>query len=244
MQETLRTNTCKEIKYYDWKLIPDVKDNDFKPLVDRIMKSNQSYFITGPGGSGKTTLLKQLQDVLTKQDKKHITLCPTNLAALLVGGMTIHKFSAQLKKQSQVQNLDLDYIFVDEVSMLHSNFYKILMIIKKLKNCKLIISGDFNQLDVIHDLQKYDYKDASILKELCDNNLIQLSKCRRSDDTLFNLINFDNIPNLKKSDFDNKDTEINICWTNETMKSINYKYMQIAARRDRTKIISYFPRFL
>ena len=42
--------------------------------------------------------------------------------------------------------------------MLHSNFYKILMIIKKLKNCKLIISGDFNQLDVINDLQKYNYK--------------------------------------------------------------------------------------
>ena len=132
-------------------------------------------------------------------------------------------------------DMKLDYIFVDEVSMLHSNFYKILMIIKKLKQCQIIISGDFNQLDVIHDLQKYDYKDASILKELCDNNLIQLSKCRRSDDTLFNLINFDNIPNLKKSDFDNKSTEINICWTNETRKSINYKYMQIAARRDRTK---------
>jgi ATP-dependent exoDNAse (exonuclease V) alpha subunit len=131
--------------------------------------------------------------------------------------------------------MKLDFIFVDEVSMLHSNFYKILMIIKKLKNCKLIISGDFNQLDVIHDLQKYDYKDTSILKELCDNNLIQLSKCRRSDDTLFNLIQFDNIPNLKKSDFDNKDTEINICWTNETRKTINYKYMQIAAKRDRTK---------
>ncbi len=45
------------------------KYNDFKPLVDRIMKSNQSYFITGPGGSGKTTLLKQLQDILTKQTR-------------------------------------------------------------------------------------------------------------------------------------------------------------------------------
>ena len=32
------------------------------------------------------------------------------------------------------------------------------MIIKKLKNCKLIISGDFNQLDVINDLQKYIIK--------------------------------------------------------------------------------------
>ncbi len=32
------------------------------------------------------------------------------------------------------------------------------MIFKKLKNCKLIISEDFNQLDVIQDLQKYGYK--------------------------------------------------------------------------------------
>jgi hypothetical protein len=109
------------------------------------------------------------------------------------------------------------------------------MIIKKLKNCILIISGDFNQLDVINDLQKYNYKDSSILKELCDNNIIKLSKCRRSDDILFNLIQFDNIPNLKKSNFNNKETEINICWTNEKRKSINYKYMQIASRKDRTK---------
>ena len=73
--------------------------------------------------------------------------------------------------------MKLDYSFVDEVSMLHSNFYKILMIIKKLKNCKLIISGDFNQLDVINDLQKYNYKDSSILKKLCENNIKKLSNC-------------------------------------------------------------------
>ena len=55
--------------------------------------------------------------------------------------------------------MKLDYLFADEVSMLYSNFYKILMIVKKLRNCKLIISSDFNQLDVINDLQKYNYKD-------------------------------------------------------------------------------------
>jgi ABC-type lipoprotein export system ATPase subunit len=70
--------------------------NKFNELSDKIIKSNQSYFITGLGGSGKTTLLKQIQSILTKQDKKHITLCPTNLAALLVGGITIHKFSTKL----------------------------------------------------------------------------------------------------------------------------------------------------
>ncbi len=149
MQQTQRTDILNDMRYCNWKLTFDVEDNDFKPLVDKIMKSEQSYFITGPGGSGKTTILKQLQDVfrLTKQDKKYITFCPTNLAALLVGGMTIHRFAAKLKQQSQIQLLDLDYIFVDEGSMLGEVFYKFLMMIKKIKpNIKFIISGDYNQL--------------------------------------------------------------------------------------------------
>jgi hypothetical protein len=58
-----------------------------------------SYFITGPGGSGKTCLIKQLQRKITKQEKKYISLCPTNLSALLVDGMTIHIFAAKLKRQ-------------------------------------------------------------------------------------------------------------------------------------------------
>jgi hypothetical protein len=138
--------------------------------------------------------------------------------------------------------MKLDYIFVDEISMLHSNFYKILMIIKKLKNCKLIISGDFNQLDVINDLQKYNYKDASILKELCDNNIIKLSKCRRSDDILFNLIQFDNIPNLEKTNFNKNETEVNICWTNEKRKSVNDKYMKLAYKKDKTRYYFRLPK--
>jgi DNA replication protein DnaC len=43
--------------------------NKFNELSDRIINSNESCFITGPGGSGKTTLLKQLQDRLKQKDK-------------------------------------------------------------------------------------------------------------------------------------------------------------------------------
>jgi hypothetical protein len=55
MQDTFRANAYKDIKFYDWKLISDVKDNDFKPFVDRMIKASQSYFITGPGDCSKTT---------------------------------------------------------------------------------------------------------------------------------------------------------------------------------------------
>ena len=50
----------------------------------------------------------------------------------------IHKFSCRLKKFKSFMEMKLVYIFVDEVSMLHSNFYKILMIIKKLKRVNLL----------------------------------------------------------------------------------------------------------
>jgi ATP-dependent exoDNAse (exonuclease V) alpha subunit len=105
------------------------------------------------------------------------------------------------------------------------------MIIKKLKNCKLIISGDFNQLDVINDLNKYDYKNTCIIKELCDSNNLQLTKCRRSDDKLFKLIQFDNIPNVTPDDFSNKESDVNICWTNAKRKEINEQYMKAAKKK-------------
>jgi ATP-dependent exoDNAse (exonuclease V) alpha subunit len=190
----------------------------------------------------KNVLINEIKKTLTDDNKIYKCLAPTNLAALLINGTTIHKFSCKLKKFKSFMEMKLDYLFVDEVSMLHSNFYKILMIIKKLKNCKLIISGDFNQLDVINDLQKYNYKDSSILKELCDNNILKLTNCRRSNSILFNLIQFDNIPNLEKSIFSNKETEINICWTNEKRKLINDKYMKLAYKKDRTRYYFRLPK--
>ena len=183
-------------------------------------------------------MVRQLQDVLTKQDKKHITLCPTNLAALLVGGMTIHKFSTKLKKQSQVESLDLDYIFIDEVSMLGEVFYKFLMTIKKIRpDIKFIISGDYNQLKPVNDrISIYtDYSNAPCLFELADYNKLQLTKCRRADDTLYNLIKFDNIPNVKPSHFtetNDYNNNLHICYTNIKRMEINHIKMKELCKKN------------
>jgi hypothetical protein len=71
MKETFRTDIYNDMRYYNWKLTPDVEDKFFRPLIKNIMKSNESYFITGSGAGGKTTLLKQLQRKLTKQERKN-----------------------------------------------------------------------------------------------------------------------------------------------------------------------------
>ncbi len=51
MQQTQRADIFNDMRYYNGKLTYDVEDNDFKPLVDKIMKSEQSYFITGQVGA-------------------------------------------------------------------------------------------------------------------------------------------------------------------------------------------------
>ena len=88
--------------------------NKFNILRDQIIKSNQSCFITGPGGSGKTELIKQLQQEILNMGKKFESVAPTNLAALLIGGITIHRFTSKFKKSSVIKSLDIDYIFVDD----------------------------------------------------------------------------------------------------------------------------------
>ena len=51
-------------------MIDDVNDNNFDPLVDHIVNSNQSIHIDGRAGTGKSTLIKSLQTELTKLKKK------------------------------------------------------------------------------------------------------------------------------------------------------------------------------
>ncbi len=90
----------------------------------------------------------------------------------------------------------------DEVSMLGEVFYKFLMMIKKIRpDMTFIISGD--QLKPVNDrISKYtDYSNSPGLFELADYNKLQLTKCRRANETLYNLIKFDNISNVKPSDF-------------------------------------------
>ena len=155
--------------------------------------------------------------------------------------MTIHKFAAKLKKQACIKSLDLDYIFIDEVSMLAEVFYKFLMMIKRVKsNIKFIISGDYNQLKPVNDRisHRTDYSNAPCLFELADYNKIQLTKCRRADDTLYNLVKFDNVPTLKPSDFtqiNEYTNNINLCFTNEKRKEINYIKMKEVFRKKHRK---------
>jgi hypothetical protein len=80
---------------YKWKITPDVEDNNFEPLVSKVIESTQSWFINGCGGSGKTYLVKSIQKYLKDNNIEYCSLAPTNIAALLINGETLNKVVAQ-----------------------------------------------------------------------------------------------------------------------------------------------------
>lgn len=99
-----------------------------REIFDIVESTNQHAFITGWAGTGKSTLLRYLQ----ANSKKKIVICaPTGVAALNVGGQTVHslfrlpvnaldvpnfRISTQLR---QLLN-SIDMLIIDEVSMLTS----------------------------------------------------------------------------------------------------------------------------
>ena len=60
MSNNIRTDKYIHDIKYNWNITPDIDDNNFKPLVNKIIDFNESYFITGPGGAGKSTLINML----------------------------------------------------------------------------------------------------------------------------------------------------------------------------------------
>ena len=67
----------------------DLDNPEFKQIEALITYTNSSVFMTGKAGTGKSTFLKYL----TKNTrKKYVVLAPTGIAAVNVGGQTLHSF--------------------------------------------------------------------------------------------------------------------------------------------------------
>jgi ATP-dependent exoDNAse (exonuclease V) alpha subunit len=173
---------------------------------------------------------------------KYIALAPTNKAARIIKGQTIHRFIARASNKL-LKEMDAKYFFIDEVSMMHEIFYKFFCTLKRLRpELKFIIAGDFRQfLPVADRVEGCNYENSSALKELCDDNMIQLTKCRRSDDRLFTKCLPENIGKVQASEFGNKITKRHICFTNKVRKELNEQMMQLEAKskasRNKTNIV-------
>jgi ATP-dependent DNA helicase PIF1 len=125
----------KDLSKRDFK-IPEGYENDsiVQNLFDRIENTNKSFFITGKAGTGKSTFIH----FFTQKTKKEVVLTAfTGIAAMNIGGVTLHSFfkfptRALLPGDEDIKIFqendpkrkiisDLDTIVIDEVSMLRAD---------------------------------------------------------------------------------------------------------------------------
>ena len=147
--------------------LDDINLGDEQKRVFRMMNStNDNLFITGKAGTGKSVLL---QYFVKHTSKQVAVVAPTGVAALNVGGQTIHSFfSMGLDVQdpddfSQVSSMGykrreilngIQTLVIDEISMVSADIMD--MIDAKLKyardndepfgGCQIIAFGDLYQL--------------------------------------------------------------------------------------------------
>lgn len=67
----------------------DLNNEEWQQALQVIQYTNHSLFLTGKAGTGKSTFLKYVAQTIKK---KHIILAPTGIAAINVGGVTLHSF--------------------------------------------------------------------------------------------------------------------------------------------------------
>lgn len=103
----------------------------YQYALKQFEETHNNIFLTGKAGTGKSTLLQEFR---TQTKKKVVVLAPTGVAALNVGGQTIHSFFKfhpgvtpdhvyQQKVSSQLESLlqRVDTIIIDEVSMVRAD---------------------------------------------------------------------------------------------------------------------------
>jgi len=117
----------------------DNENREWQRAMHLLRNTNKSFFLTGRAGTGKSTFIRQALETV---NKSIVVIAPTGIAALQVGGVTVHsffelapkpyrpqdpsirKFSAFSDKFHVIQNTDV--IIIDEVSMLRADLVDVI----------------------------------------------------------------------------------------------------------------------
>ena len=136
------------------------------------------FWLSGMAGTGKSQVIKALTDWFSQREESYrfICLAPTGAAAVLIGGSTYHSMlglgrdkgaestAGLLGVHARLQHVD--YIFVDEVSMVdcHGLYTICAKMCTALKNdgqpfggVHMIFAGDFAQLPPVMAKPLYDH---------------------------------------------------------------------------------------
>jgi ATP-dependent DNA helicase PIF1 len=185
-------------------------------FIEAIESSSDHFFVTGKAGTGKSTLLQALKQ---KTKKKFVVAAPTGVAALNIGGQTLHSlFKLPIKFQDPVDInpsksvlkllSKIELLIIDEVSMLRADILdSIDYILRQAKESdeafggvQIVLFGDLYQLPpIINDKEleaffkeRYlsHYFFSALAWREADLRVLELKDIFRQDETEFqNILN-------------------------------------------------------
>ena len=158
----------------------DLNNLELQNALQIIQFTHRSLFLTGKAGTGKSTFLRYISQT-TK--KKHVILAPTGIAAINVGGSTLHSFfklpfhpllpndnrysvrnlRKTLKYNSEKIKLikEVELIIIDEISMVRADIIDFIDKILRVYAQNMRVPFGGKQLLLVGDM----YQLEPVLKE-------------------------------------------------------------------------------
>lgn len=229
-------------------------NSEQQSVINSIVEGD-NVFVTGSAGVGKSFVIKEICRVLDERGKTFALLAPTGVAAVNIGGMTIHRFArltpqteslADYVKMNRTRRgwkdrwCGLHTLIIDEVSMVHPDTLVLLNDITKLHRrnnavfggLQVVLIGDLFQLPYVPNKSDKEYKyifETQVWKEL-GMKVHLLKKVMRQNDTEF-IQALNDIRVGKLSDAVSK--MLTYCSTNKKDKNKHYvKLYALNAQRD------------
>ncbi|MCZ7593910.1 MAG: AAA family ATPase [Hyphomicrobium sp.] len=189
---------------------------EFMRAVDFARRDEGHLFVTGRAGTGKSTLLRTLRDHIVDEA---VVLAPTGLAAVNVGGQTIHSFfgfpprlirSDDIRRSRNGRLMrKLKLIIIDEVSMVRSDLMWAIDQSLRINRgrpreafggVRLMLFGDLHQLPPVIQGDVAEHLDSEFggpfffqvpsLGEGAGVSLLELDQVfRQSDETFLHVLN-------------------------------------------------------
>lgn len=194
-----------------------------KEIIHYAVNNRTNIFLHGRGGTGKSTLLNEIVRQLEIDNRIVKKTALTGVAAVLIGGITLHRFSGiglgdgdklqLLKRVSMRKNVKKDIIetetlIIDEISMCGAELFdKINFVFKKIRKnekpfggIQLILVGDMLQLEPIKDA--YIFK-SEVWKQL-NLKIYNLTISKRYNETSY----FDLLSRIRETNHTQEDITI------------------------------------
>lgn len=216
-----------------------------------LLIEGHNTFLSGEAGTGKSYVIECFKDYLNARKKKYVVCAPTGLAALNVGGSTLHRtfglsIDAMDWKATMSNVEEAEVIIVDEISMCRVDTFR--KIAKAMfgwydedptrKKKQLVVVGDFFQLppvltdddaEVLKISQEEAYPFCSEEWNWFNFKSIVLNEVVRQQDEAFasnlnkiRIGNFDGIEWIEKKAKKSKTKKaIHLCSKNKDAKRIN-----------------------